>query len=161
MAPPATSRTRRTCRGTSVERNWTFLGKEWDPDESLYYFGARYSTRTPMYGGVPIRLLVSTCEARRVVMGPEEQQAMVSTGRVQESTLNGVTSVSTPPDPTSWVRQTAGSNYVEFDVPTSAVRGAGSNAKIYGPNSIFGPKLGITEMPPAANIVHTACKVCP
>ena len=28
-------------RGT-LERNWTFLGKEWDVDESLYYFGARY-----------------------------------------------------------------------------------------------------------------------
>jgi RHS repeat-associated protein len=25
-----------------LERNWTFLGKEWDVDESLYYFGARY-----------------------------------------------------------------------------------------------------------------------
>jgi RHS repeat-associated protein len=24
------------------QRNWTFLGKEWDADESLYYFGARY-----------------------------------------------------------------------------------------------------------------------
>ena len=25
-----------------LERNWTFLGKEWDADESLYYFWARY-----------------------------------------------------------------------------------------------------------------------
>jgi RHS repeat-associated protein len=25
-----------------LERNWTFLGKEWDVDEALYYFGARY-----------------------------------------------------------------------------------------------------------------------
>ena len=26
----------------SLRRNWTFLGKEWDVDESLYYFGSRY-----------------------------------------------------------------------------------------------------------------------
>ncbi len=28
-------------RGT-LQRNWLFTGKEWDVDESLYYFGARY-----------------------------------------------------------------------------------------------------------------------
>jgi RHS repeat-associated protein len=92
-------------------------------------------------------------------MGQAEQDAMIASGRAQESTLNGVTSVSKPPDPSAWAKQTSGANYVEFDVASSAVRGAGTNSKIYGPNSIFGPTLNVTEMPPATNIVQTACKV--
>lgn len=97
-------------------------------------------------------------------MSRSEHEAMVATGRVQESMLNGVTSVSRPGDPAAWIRQSGGARYVEFDVPASALHGAGSNSKIYGPNSIFGPKLGIAEMPSASNIVHTACRLpmrCP
>jgi RHS repeat-associated protein len=93
-------------------------------------------------------------------MSDSEMSAMINSGRVQESTLNGVTSVSSPPNPGAWVRQTTAPNYVQFNVPASAVRPTGSaNAKIYGPNSIFGPRLGITEMPRATNIVQTACRV--
>jgi hypothetical protein len=85
---------------------------------------------------------------------------MVSTGRVQESQSMGVSSVSSPPDPTAWVRQTSGTRYVEFDVPASSVRPQmSSNAKIYGPNSIYGPYFEISEMPAATNIVQTASKV--
>jgi hypothetical protein len=97
-------------------------------------------------------------------MSKAEHEAMEATGRVQQSTLNGVTSVSRPGDPTAWVKQTIGTWYVEFDVPSCAVRGVGNNSKIYGANSILGPRLGITEMPSASNIVHTACRVlmrCP
>lgn len=93
-------------------------------------------------------------------MSDTEMNAMMRTGRVQESTLNGVTSVSSPPNPSAWVRQTTAPNYVRFDVKASAVRPAGStNAKIYGPNSIFGSKLQITEMPKATNITQIACRV--
>jgi RHS repeat-associated protein len=93
-------------------------------------------------------------------MSDVERDAMTATGRVQESSLGGVTSVSMPPDPAAWIRQTTAANYVEFDVSASAVRPLGSaNAKIYGPNSIFGPALGITEMPAASNILQTVCRI--
>lgn len=93
-------------------------------------------------------------------MSEAEHNAMVATGRVQESTLNGVTSVSSPPNASAWIRQTTAPRYVEFDVPAGAVRpGVSPNAKIYGPNSIFGPRLGISEMPPALNITWTVCRV--
>ena len=82
-------------------------------------------------------------------MSDAERDAMTATGFVQESSsLEGITSVSMPPNLAAWIRQTAAPNYVEFDVAASAVRPLGKvNAKIYGPSSIFGPKLGITEMP--------------
>lgn len=93
-------------------------------------------------------------------MSDSELGAMTASGRVQESTLGGVTSVSMPPNPAAWIRQTTAANYVEFDVVASAVRPLGStNAKIYGPNSIFGSKLDITEMPLATNILQTACRI--
>jgi hypothetical protein len=87
-------------------------------------------------------------------MSPQELKLMQAEGRVQESLLNGVTSVSVPPNPTAWNAAGEGSVFAEFDVPSSAVRNISPNGwgKIYGPNSIFGPKLGITEMPPATNI---------
>jgi len=97
-------------------------------------------------------------------MSVEEHEAMIASGRVQESTLNGVTSVSVPPDPAAWAKQTTAPRYVEFNVSAAAVKGAGNNSKIYGPTSLFGPHLGITEMPAAANIELTACRVpyrCP
>ena len=93
-------------------------------------------------------------------MSQTEYEAMVNTGRIQESTLNGITSVTSPPNVEAWLSQTEGTHFVQFDVPSSAVRASdGLTAKIYGPNSIFGPKLGITEMPPATNIIHTATKL--
>jgi hypothetical protein len=90
-------------------------------------------------------------------MSQAEHDAMVAARRVQESTsLRGVTSVTSPPNAATWARQTEGTIFTEFDVPSSVLRGGGS--KIYGPNSIFGPKLNITEMPPALNIQQTASK---
>lgn len=87
-------------------------------------------------------------------MSEAEHGAMLDTGRVIESRLNGVTSVSSPPNPAAWVPKGGGSPiFAEFDIPSSALRASdGSWGKIWGPNSIFGPKLGITEMPPATNI---------
>jgi hypothetical protein len=93
-------------------------------------------------------------------MNEAEHNAIITIGQVQESVLNGVTSVSSPPNPAAWIRQTAASRYVEFDVASSSVRPLQSpNAKIYGPNSIFGPSLGIVGMPTATNIIQTACRV--
>ena len=87
-------------------------------------------------------------------MSPAELEAMQAEGLVQESTLNGVTSVSIPPNPAAYTNAPPGDVFVEFDVPEGAVRNISPNGwgKIFGPNSIFGPKLGITEMPPATNI---------
>jgi hypothetical protein len=90
-------------------------------------------------------------------MSQAENDAMVAAGRMQESTsLRGVTSVTSPPNAATWARQTEGTIFTEFNVPSEVLRGGGS--KIYGPNSIFGPKLGITEMPPATNIIQTSSK---
>lgn len=87
-------------------------------------------------------------------MSQSELDAMQETGQVQESFNNGVTSVSLPPDPAAYTNAPAGDVFVQFDVPQSAIGASdGTWAKIYGPNSIFGPIRGITEMPPATNIV--------
>ena len=89
-------------------------------------------------------------------MSEAEFKGMQSSGRVVESELKGVTSVSSPPNPTAWVPKSNGSPiFAEFDSPSSAVKATdGVWGKIYGPNSVFGPKLGITEMPPATNIIQ-------
>ncbi len=51
-------------------------------------------------------------------------------------------------------RYEGGLALTQFDVPTSSLRNVGTGVgKIFGPNSIFGPRLGITEMPPATNII--------
>jgi hypothetical protein len=91
-------------------------------------------------------------------MSPQELELMQAEGRVQESTLNGVTSVSVPPNPTAWNAAGEGSVFAEFDVPSGSVMNISPNGwgKIYGPNSIFVPKLGIKVMPPATNIT-TPC----
>jgi len=92
-------------------------------------------------------------------MGKTEHEAMVNSGNVIESKLGGVTSVTTPPNATAWIRQTDGSRFVEFDVPSSTIRASdGVTGKIFGPNSFLGPKKGITEMPPASNIQQTVSK---
>jgi hypothetical protein len=86
-------------------------------------------------------------------MSQAELDAMKAEGKVQESLNNGVTSVTHPPSPTAYANAPKGDIYTEFDVPKSAINAAdGTTAKIYGPNSIFGPKLNINEMPPATNI---------
>ncbi len=89
-------------------------------------------------------------------MSEAEHAAMTNTGRVVESNLKGITSVSSPPNPTARVPKGNGSPvFTEFDIPSSALRASdGVWGKIYGPNSLFGPKLGITEMPPATNILR-------
>lgn len=92
-------------------------------------------------------------------MSEAELAAMQKTGRVVESQLNGVTSVTSPPNAQAWMRQTDGTHFVEFNVAKDALRATdGVTGKIFGPNSIFGPKLGIKEMPVATNIVVTGTK---
>jgi RHS repeat-associated protein len=87
-------------------------------------------------------------------MSQAELDAMTTSGRVQESFNNGVTSVTVPPNPGLYRAAPTSDIFTQFDVPTSSLNGVGTGtAKIYGPNSIFGPRLGITEMPPATNIV--------
>lgn len=88
------------------------------------------------------------------VMSPKELEAMRTSGRLVESWNNGVTSVSLPPNPSTYRAGATGDVYVEFNVPASAIGPAdGSTAKIYGPNSLQGRYLGIQEMPPATEIV--------
>lgn len=87
-------------------------------------------------------------------MSQTELDAMQATGRVQESFSNGVTSVTLPPNPAAYTNAPVGDVFVRFDVPQSAIGASdGVWGKIFGPNSIFGPVRGITEMPPATNIV--------
>jgi hypothetical protein len=88
-------------------------------------------------------------------MSPTEFKEMQATGRVVESRLEGVTSVSVPRNPTAWNAAGEGSVFAEFDVPSGAVRNISPSngwGKIYGPNSIPGKFYGVTEMPPATNI---------
>jgi len=93
-------------------------------------------------------------------MSQEEYEQMAKSGLVQESKLNGVTSVSLPPDMNAYRDAAPRSVYVEFNVPACDIRGAdGHSAKIFGPNSIFGPKLGITQMPPATEIKPIVSKI--
>lgn len=87
-------------------------------------------------------------------MSQAELKAMQATGRVQESFNAGVTSVTLPANPSAYGAARAGDVFVRFDVPQSAIGAAdGTWGKIFGPSSIFGPIKGITEMPPATNIV--------
>lgn len=86
-------------------------------------------------------------------MSPTELEIMQSSGRVVESFNNGVTSVTLPPNMSAYRAAAPSDLYVEFDVPRSAINAAdGTVAKIYGPNSMFGSNIGITEMPQATNI---------
>jgi hypothetical protein len=96
-------------------------------------------------------------------MSYDEYNSMVSTGLVQESHLGGVTSVTVPPNPNAYRDALLRNVFVEFDVPAGSVQTIGGQGwgKIYGPNSIFAPKFGITHMPPATGIVPTVSKVKP
>ena len=93
-------------------------------------------------------------------MSKLELTEMLETGLVQESRLNGVTSVTYPANPNAYLNAKPGSVYVQFDVLKSVLRGSdGSTAKIYGPNSMFGPLLNISRMPQAKNIVPIMSKI--
>jgi hypothetical protein len=99
-------------------------------------------------------------------MSPDEHAAMTRTGEVQVG-AGGTTSVASPPNAESFMRQTApGSRYVEFDVPSSSVFPGGTPewGQIPGPGHILGrlaAKRGITLPSPvtACNIVHVATKL--
>jgi uncharacterized protein RhaS with RHS repeats len=98
----------------------------------------------------------TTAEAITVgrIMSQEELSAMRASGLLQESRNGGVTSVTLPPNPDLYRAGPSGDVFVQFDVPKSAINAAGNGvAKIYGPNSIFGPAKGITSMPPVTNII--------
>jgi hypothetical protein len=87
-------------------------------------------------------------------MSQAELDLMRATGRVQESFTGGVSSVTLPPDPNGYRAGATGDVYVEFDIPEWAIGASdGTVAKIYGPNSLLGRAKGVTEMPPATNIV--------
>jgi RHS repeat-associated protein len=87
-------------------------------------------------------------------MSQDEYNLMVSSGRVVESNLVGVTSVVFPANPGGYSAAAAGSVYVEFQIAKNALNAVSSTgwAKIFGPSSIFGEALGITEMPAVSNI---------
>jgi hypothetical protein len=90
-------------------------------------------------------------------MSETEASAMQESGLVQESFNNGVTSVTFPPNPAAYANAPVDDIFVQFNVPQSAIGAAdGTWAKIFGPNSIFGPAKGITQMPPATNIAITS-----
>jgi len=88
-------------------------------------------------------------------MSPEELSQMRATGRVVESNLNGVTSVTSPPNSIAWTPPPGeGRIFVTFDVPASSVRFLSPNgwAKILGPNSFAAKLYNITEMPEVLEI---------
>jgi hypothetical protein len=104
-------------------------------------------------GGAAIAETRATTTVGRF-MSRAELDKMLATGRVQESTGKGITSVTFPPNPSLYRAGPKGDTFVQFDVPLSAVRATGTGTgKIYGPNSVFGPHFGITEMPRATNIL--------
>lgn len=74
-------------------------------------------------------------------MSDTELGEMQDTGMVVESSLNGVTSVTSPPDAMAWMAQTEGRNFVEFDVPQSAIRAS---------DGVTGKYMGLTVFLPRA-----------
>jgi hypothetical protein len=60
-------------------------------------------------------------------------------------------------NPAAYTNAPSGDIFVQFDVPQSAIGASdGVWGKIFGPNSIFGPVKGITQMPPATYSVVPA-----
>jgi len=135
------------------------------------------SSTTVGVSGLPLRQQASATGAateaagtRRVGrwMGADEHAAMVNSGEVQVGS-GGTTYVSSPASAKSYLPQaTAGSHYVEFDVPSSSLRPAGQLdwAQIPSPeNTMWGklaPQRGwpVPESPVSAcNIVHVATKL--
>lgn len=88
-------------------------------------------------------------------MSDAELQQLITTGRVVESNLGGVTNVIFPASSTGYNAAAAGSCYVEFDVEDSRVVVCVPPppwGKIYGPGHLFAGTLGIKDMPLAASI---------
>ena len=98
-------------------------------------------------------------------MSQEELDAMKASGTVQESTGGGGGSwVANPSDPNAYNAAKPGSLYVEYDVPASSVKNAGSGwGRIPGPNSIEGRLAAskgqpVPQLPAVRNIEVTASK---
>jgi hypothetical protein len=88
------------------------------------------------------------------MMSQTEFDAMQSSGRLQESFNNGVTSVTLPPNIGAYRAAPVGDVFVQFDLPEAAIGASdGTIAKIYGPSSLLGQAKGITEMPAVTNIL--------
>jgi RHS repeat-associated protein len=88
-------------------------------------------------------------------MSKTELEQMRNDQRMVESTNNGISGVTVPPNPDAYKDVKPGEVFVEFDLPEDALQGYTENngwAKVWGPSSIFAEKVGITEMPPATNI---------
>jgi RHS repeat-associated protein len=129
---------------------------------SLYQFAPRAFNFVLNVGaasvGVPTQLSTNASTAEAITVGrwmsTAEYEEMLATGRVVESNLGGVTSVSFPASSTSYANAPAGSVYVEFQISKTALGAVSETGwgKIFGPNSIFGKQLGISEMPEATNI---------
>jgi len=93
-------------------------------------------------------------------MSPAERQGMQETGRVQPG-MGGSTRVARPANLRSYERSAPrGDEYVEFDVPSGALRQGGREdwAIIDGPTSSIGRMRGVKEMPPARCITVIACR---
>jgi hypothetical protein len=87
-------------------------------------------------------------------MSDAEFRQMITTGRVVESAAGGVTHVIVPADPSGYRNALPGDQYVEFEVDDSrlvAPNPPSGFGVIWGPNSIFGKKTGVTDMPVAVN----------
>jgi hypothetical protein len=98
-------------------------------------------------------------------MSQTEYNAMVDSGKVQES-FSGTTHVASPADGSAFINQAKpGSLYIEFDVPTSSLKATNYGwSKVIGPNSLEGrladrKGLPIPQMPTATNIIHSATKL--
>ncbi|MEN8129173.1 MAG: RHS repeat-associated core domain-containing protein [Pseudomonadota bacterium] len=98
-------------------------------------------------------------------MSKAEHKAMIKSKKVQES-YSGTTHVADPADASAFLKQAApGSRYVEFDVPTSALKSTNQGwSKVIGPNSLEGrlatkKGLPVPQMPNATNIIHRADKL--
>lgn len=91
-------------------------------------------------------------------MSQAEYDAMVKSGKVQES-FSGITHVASPADPEAFGKQAkSGSLYVKFEVPSTALKATNEGwAKIVGPNLLEGrlaAKKGysLPEMPEVENV---------
>ena len=83
-------------------------------------------------------------------MSDAEFQQMITTGRVVESALNGLTNVIFPASKAGYAAAAAGDYYVEFEVDDSRVLRVAPPppwGKIFGPSHLFAPVYGITDMP--------------
>jgi RHS repeat-associated protein len=91
-------------------------------------------------------------------MSQEELESMQTTGAAQESRALGGSRVAFPANSEAYKDAAAGSLYVEYDIPASAAKPAGSGwARIPGPNSVEGRAAAAAgrpapEMPTVKNV---------